>query len=52
MVISVVAEFHWPPKVFGGLFFDSLDHEGLEFWYDVVRDINDKVKAASPNARS
>jgi hypothetical protein len=46
MVRSVVREHHWPPDKIGGLFVDAIDYEGLEFWYDDLMDVNNKLKEA------
>jgi hypothetical protein len=44
MVRSIVRNYHWPPDVFGGLFIDAMDHNGLVYWY------ND-IKAQEPPAK-
>lgn len=44
MIVSVVREHHWPPDVIGGLFVDALDHRGLIFWYNDVRDCVEEIK--------
>lgn len=45
MIKSVVREHHWPPDTIGGLFCDNLDHEGLEFWYEDVKEVNKQLTA-------
>ena len=44
MIASVVSEYKWPPDVIGGLFIDSQDYEGLEFWYDQVVTANEELE--------
>lgn len=38
MIVSVCKNYNWgePAKV-GGLFLDSEDYLGLEFWYDRIK---------------
>jgi hypothetical protein len=44
MVSSVVNEYKWSPEIIGDLFFDSEDYHGLEFWYNNVKEMNDRMK--------
>jgi hypothetical protein len=44
MIKSVVAQHHWSPREFGDLFIDNVDHLGLVFWYEAVREYNAKKK--------
>lgn len=44
MIKSVVREFHWAPSVVGALYFDSIDYEGLEYWYDDVVQVHKEFK--------
>lgn len=43
MVKTVVREHHWPPDVIGGLFVDDADSKGLEFWYDDILEVIEKI---------
>ena len=44
MIWSVVREHHWPPEVIDGLYLDSADHFGLEFWYDDLIEVHKELK--------
>lgn len=48
MIKSVVGEYKWPPDIIGGLFIDSQDYEGLEFWYNRVIEINEELEKLKP----
>jgi hypothetical protein len=37
MIVSVVRAHNWAPDIMGALFVDGQDYEGLEFWYDEVK---------------
>jgi hypothetical protein len=43
MFSSLVREFHWPPSVLEGLFFDGEDYRGLFFWYNDIKEMHDEV---------
>lgn len=32
-------EMKWPPSVLDGLFCDRLDHNGIYYWFDAVKEI-------------
>lgn len=40
----VVTEYHWPPAVVEGLFFDNEDYNGLFFWSDFIEEQAKKMK--------
>lgn len=44
MIKTVVREYHWPPDHIGGLFIDDMDYKGLEFWYNDVIEVIEKIK--------
>ncbi len=44
MIISVVREYKWPPRLVGGLFIDREDYLGLMFWYDDIVDVTKQLK--------
>lgn len=46
MIASVAREYKWPPEVLGGLFFDAEDYEGLEFWYNDIKQMHKEIKSA------
>lgn len=48
MIRTVVREYHWPPQVVGGLFFDAEDYKGLEYWYNVCKKDADDIKSKTP----
>ncbi len=48
MVKSIVRSYHWPPNIFGGLFIDAIDHDGIVYWYN---DIADSMKEAKKNKK-
>jgi hypothetical protein len=43
MITSVVNEYKWSPAIIGDFFIDNHDFEGLEFWYDEVIKIDQKI---------
>lgn len=45
-ILQIVREHHWPPSVFGPLYLDSIDHNGLFFWYDDVMKVQDERREA------
>jgi hypothetical protein len=44
MIKSIALEYHWPPSVLSGLYFDSEDWEGIEFWYKDIEERNPPKK--------
>lgn len=48
MIKSVVREFHYPPAVIDNLYLDSADHHGLEFWFEDVREVVQKIENPLP----
>ncbi|KKN59924.1 hypothetical protein LCGC14_0536740 [marine sediment metagenome] len=44
MIKSVVREHHWPPNIIKNLYLDKEDYQGLEYWYDDVKEVNDNLK--------
>lgn len=48
MVKSIVREHHWTPTEINAMFIDSIDFEGIEFWYndglEVSKELNKKKK--------
>lgn len=44
MVKSVVREHHWPPDIIGGLYFDAIDYEGLVYWYQDVKEVDEGIR--------
>lgn len=44
MVKSVIREHSWLPKEIGSLFIDNQDYEGLEYWYDDLKELESKLK--------
>lgn len=47
MFVSLVREYHWPPSVLEGLFFDREDYMGLVFWYEDLKEVSDSIKSKS-----
>jgi hypothetical protein len=43
MVKSVVREHHWSPFLIGDLYLDKVDHLGLEYWYEDVKEVSEKI---------
>lgn len=44
MIKTVVREHHWTPDTVNGLFLDGIDHFGLEWWYEDVKEVSDEMK--------
>ncbi len=44
MIKSVVREHHWPPHIIKELYLDNEDYQGLEYWYNDVKEVSDKLK--------
>lgn len=44
MVKSVVREHKWLPTQIGSLFIDDADYNGLEFWYNDCKEIQESMK--------
>jgi hypothetical protein len=44
MIKSVVREHHWSPAIVGDFYIDEIDHEGLEFWYNDVKEVSESLK--------
>jgi len=44
MVRTVVREHHWTPEQINNLYLDDVDHEGLEFWDQDVREVYKSLK--------
>ena len=38
IITSVATEYRWTPPVISEMFCDDLDHHGLLFWYDHLRE--------------
>ena len=34
----------WAPDILGALFIDDRDYEGLQFWYNDIKEQSDKLK--------
>jgi hypothetical protein len=44
MEITVANHFKWSPFILSELFLDDFDSMGLEFWYNAVVELNEKMK--------
>jgi hypothetical protein len=44
MVKSIVREHKWSPSVIDNLYVDSLDYQGLIFWYEDVNEVIKELK--------
>lgn len=44
MIATVACEYHWPPAVIGGLFIDAWPLDGLDFWYQTVKDTANELE--------
>jgi hypothetical protein len=44
MIKTVVREHKWPPEIIGGFFIDDIDYNGLEFWFNDVKEMYKKPK--------
>ena len=51
MVRTIVRNYHWPPNVFGGLFIDAIDHNGIVYWYNDIKDADAELKAKADAKR-
>ena len=40
MIKTVVREHHWSPETINGLYLDSIDHFGLEYWYNDIKEVH------------
>lgn len=36
MITAVVMRLRWTPEYINTLYVDALDHNGLEYWYNVI----------------
>ncbi|WBL22961.1 hypothetical protein [Zunongwangia sp. HRR-M8] len=36
--MSLVSEFHWTPKTVSNMFCDDLDHHGIIYWYELIKE--------------
>jgi len=44
VIISVARAFSWSPKTLMSMYVDDFDYNGLIFWYNDVKEQNDKFK--------
>lgn len=44
MIVSVVRYTHWSPKIIDELYLDDLDHNGLLFWYNDIKEQNKAIE--------
>lgn len=44
MIKTVVGQYHWPPDIIGGLYYDKQDYHGLPWWYDEVGRLVKEIK--------
>ena len=45
--ITVVREHHWSPDTFNKLFLDSIDTNGLFFWYEDIVKVHTEMQTNS-----
>lgn len=45
VVKTVVMEFHWSPNIIDEMYFDDLDHHGLMYWYNHLKESHKKIKS-------
>jgi len=41
---SIVNEFHWSPKIIDNLYCDDIDHHGLIYWFEHLKEVHSKLK--------
>ena len=41
---SVVNEHNWSPSIIDAMYLDSLDYQGIGYWYDNAKEMHDKMK--------
>jgi hypothetical protein len=44
MIKSIVREHHWTPNTINDLYVDDMDHFGIEYWFDDVKEVSDSLK--------
>jgi len=44
IIVSVARTFKWSPKALMEMYVDDFDYQGLIFWYNDVKEQNDKLK--------
>ena len=44
----MVREHHWLPEKIGSLFFDSIDYNGMMFWYEDIVAVNKELESKAP----
>jgi hypothetical protein len=44
MIKTVVREHHWTPDRVDQLYVDEVDHHGIEFWYNDIKEVHNKLK--------
>ena len=44
VIISVVRYTNWPPSVIDEMYLDDLDHHGLLFWYNDIKEQDKAMK--------
>ena len=43
IITTVVMNLNWPPETIGGLFCDTIDYLGLEFWYEKIKEEHERI---------
>jgi len=46
VIKSIVNEYHWSPKIIDNLYCDDIDHNGLIFWYENLKELHSKIPKA------
>lgn len=41
--MTVSGEFKWLPKQMGSFFIDAQDYDGIEMWYNRVKDLKEEL---------
>ena len=44
MIKSIVRELHWAIDFIANMYIDDTDVYGIEFWYNDLKELNEKLK--------
>jgi len=47
MIKSVVRLYHFTPTDISKMYVDTVDYNGLEYWYNDAKDYNEEIKKGS-----
>jgi len=43
MIKSIVNEHHWSPNIIDNMYCDDIDHNGIEYWYNNLKEMHEKL---------